>query len=116
MDVSDSEPTAETLDALAWFDYEPGPDDWVNGTWIGIRDQVELRIVDVVTAPGRHTLLVRMEPDTEGPSRWDDLDYDDLQSLLDEAKAIAAKHEIVLWAFAGPATRIRMPDEDSSLA
>ena len=106
MNESIAEPTDATVEALSWFGYEPGPEEWVNGTWIGVRDHIELRIVDIVTGPGRHTLLVRMDPDVEPSLRWDNLDYAEFQSLLDEAKALAARHGIALWDFAGAATAV----------
>lgn len=113
MDETASDGSEATREGLAWFGVEPGPDDWVNATWIGRNGSAELRIVDLMTGPGRHTLLVQMDPDDEPAMRWDDLDYENLQSVLDEVKALAAKHQFFLWDFAGPAVAVPALEDDA---
>lgn len=115
MDQTGFDTSESSREALAWFGIEPGPDDWVNATWIGRNGSAELRIVDVMTGPGRHTLLVQMEPDDEPAMRWDNLDYENLQGVLDEVKALAAKHQFFLWEFSGPAMSMPMLGENSTL-
>ena len=47
MDQTGFDTSESSREALAWFGIEPGPDDWVNATWIGRNGSAELRIVDV---------------------------------------------------------------------
>lgn len=100
---------AALIEALAWFDLVPNPGEWINQTWIGRNGEAEMRVVDLVTGAGRHTLVVGMKPGDEPVMRWDDLDYEALQAIVDEIKSLPGIRAFPLWDFAGPATT--MPSE-----
>ena len=65
-----------------------GPGEWINQTWIGRNGDGEIRLVDWVTGPGRHSLLVGVKPRDEPVMRWDDLDFEALHAIVDEIKAL----------------------------
>jgi hypothetical protein len=65
-----------------------------------------MRVVDLVTGPGRHTLLVGMKPSDEPVMRWDDLDFEALQGIVDEIKALPGTKAFPLWDSAGPAMTV----------
>jgi hypothetical protein len=93
-------------EALAWFGLEPGPGEWINQTWIARNGDAEMRLVDLVTGPGQHTLLLGMKPGDEPVMRWDDLDFETLHQVVDEVKALPTAAAFPLWDFSGPATTI----------
>ena len=102
----DRDEDSALTEALAWFELAPKPGEWINQTWIGRNGQAEMRVVDLVTGAGRHTLLVGMKPSEEPYMRWDDLDYEGLQQIVDEIKTLPGSQAFPLWDFAGPATAI----------
>jgi hypothetical protein len=68
--------------------------------------EAEMRVVDLMTGPGRHTLLVGMSPSDEPIMRWDDLDFETLHEIVDEIRASRAAKVLPLWDLSGPATTI----------
>lgn len=96
------DPNLETHEALAWFGETPAPGDWVNETWISRNGAAEIRLVDVVTAPGVHALLLGMKPSDDPAMRWSDLDYESLHRIVDEVRMASADRGFPLMEVSGP--------------
>lgn len=94
--------------AAAWFDEPLREGDWVNATWISRRGDDELRLIDIVSANGRHRALLRYRPDG-GDERWDDIDYEEVMQIADRLREVSFPNGYVLWDFAGPATATSLP-------
>ena len=76
-------------------------------TWIARNDKAEMRLVDLVTGPGRQiTASPRDEARRRSGMRWDELDHETLHEIVDQVKWSSAERGFPLWASSGPATAV----------